>query len=95
MNIACLDFEGVLVPEIWIGLAKRTGIDDLKATTRDISDYDKLMSHRLHIMRQHGLGIDDIQAAADALEPLAGAAEFLNGLRTEFQVAAYVESHTS
>lgn len=86
MNIACLDFEGVLVPEIWIGLAERTGIDDLKATTRDIPDYDQLMNHRLKIMRQRGIGFADIQAAADGLEPLAGAVAFLNGLRTEFQV---------
>ncbi len=87
MNIACLDFEGVLVPEIWIGLAQRTGIDELKVTTRDIPDYDELMTYRLGLMRQHDLRFSDIQAAADALEPLAGAAEFLNWLRTKFQVA--------
>jgi phosphoserine/homoserine phosphotransferase len=87
MNIACLDFEGVLVPEIWIGLAQRTGIEELKVTTRDIPDYDELMTYRLKLMQQHGLRFDDIQAAADALEPLAGAADFLTWLRTEFQVA--------
>jgi phosphoserine/homoserine phosphotransferase len=87
MNIACLDFEGVLVPEIWIGLAQRTGIDELKLTTRDIPDYDELMTYRLDLMRRHGLHFRDIQAAADALEPLPGAAEFIAWLRTKFQVA--------
>ncbi len=87
MNIACLDFEGVLVPEIWIGLAERTGIDALKVTTRDIPDYDELMTYRLGLMDEHGLRFTDIQAAADALEPLPGAAEFLHWLRGEFQVA--------
>lgn len=87
MNIACLDFEGVLVPEIWIGLAHRTGIEELKLTTRDIPDYDELMTHRLDLMQRHGLRFGDIQAAANALEPLAGAAEFLAWLRTTFQVA--------
>ena len=87
MNIACLDFEGVLVPEIWIGLAQRTGIEELKVTTRDIPDYDELMTYRLELMGQHDLRFRDIQAAADALEPLAGAAEFLTWLRTKFQVA--------
>ncbi len=87
MNIACLDFEGVLVPEIWIGLAERTGIDALKVTTRDIPDYDELMTYRLGLMDEHGLRFADIQAAADALEPLPGAAEFLHWLRGEFQVA--------
>lgn len=86
MNIACLDFEGVLVPEIWIGLATRTGIDELKVTTRDIPDYDELMRFRLDKMHHHGLGFADIQAAADALEPLPGAHDFLAWLRTEFQV---------
>jgi len=87
MNIACLDFEGVLVPEIWIGLAERTGIEDLKVTTRDIPDYDELMSYRLDLLQRHGLRLDDVQAAADALEPLAGAHEFLEWLRSQFQVA--------
>lgn len=87
MNVACLDFEGVLVPEIWVGLAERTGIEGLRATTRDIPDYDQLMRQRLQIMALHGLGIADIQAAANELEPLPGAAEFLAWLRTEFQVA--------
>lgn len=87
LNIACVDFEGVLVPEIWVGLAERTGIEALQATTRDIPDYDQLMRQRLELMTRHGLGLRDIQAAADALEPLPGAATFLAWLRTEFQVA--------
>lgn len=87
MDIVCLDFEGVLVPEIWIGLARRTGIEELKVTTRDIPDYDELMTYRLELMRRHELGFSDIQAAAEALEPLDGAAEFLDWLRSEYQVA--------
>ncbi len=87
MNIACLDFEGVLVPEIWVGLAARTGIQALNATTREVPDYDQLMQQRLRLMADHGLRLRDIQAAADALEPLPGALEFLDWLRTEFQVA--------
>ena len=86
MKIACLDFEGVLVPEIWIGLAVRTGIDELRVTTRDIPDYDELMTYRLELMRWHNLRFADIQAAADALEPLPGAEAFLTWLCTEFQV---------
>jgi len=87
LNIACLDFEGVLVPEIWVGLAERTGIEALRATTREFPDYDQLMQQRLQIMASHGLGLRDIQAAADVLEPLPGAAAFLQWLRTEYQVA--------
>ena len=87
MNIACLDFEGVLIPEIWLGLAETTGIDELKVTTREISDYDELMRLRLDIMARNNLKFADIRAAADSLDPLPGAAEFLAWLRTEFQVA--------
>lgn len=87
LNIACLDFEGVLIPEIWVGLAERTGIEELRATTREVPDYDQLMRQRLGVMKAHGLGLKDIQAAADALEPLPGALDFLNWLRTEYQVA--------
>jgi phosphoserine / homoserine phosphotransferase len=87
MNIACLDFEGVLVPEIWVGLAERTGIEALLATTREIPDYDQLMKQRLRIMAEHHLSLKDIQAAADELQPLPGASEFLAWLRTEYQVA--------
>lgn len=87
MKIACLDFEGVLVPEIWISLAEQTGIDDLRLTTRDIPDYDELMGYRLNIMAKQGLGFNALTAAAAALAPLPGAAEFLNWLRGEYQVA--------
>jgi len=87
MNVACIDFEGVLVPEIWISLAERTGIDDLKLTTRDIPDYDELMGHRLGIMDKRGLRYKELLAAATDLEPLPGAADFLAWLRAEFQVA--------
>jgi phosphoserine / homoserine phosphotransferase len=87
MKVACIDFEGVLVPEIWVSLAERTSIDELKLTTRDIPNYDELMRHRLGIMAERGLGFKDIQAAANTLEPLPGAAEFLAWLRARFQVA--------
>lgn len=87
MNIACLDFEGVLIPEIWLGLAETSGIDELKVTTREISDYDELMRLRLDIMRRHGLKYADIRSAAERLEPLPGAKEFLQWLRSEYQVA--------
>lgn len=87
MHIACLDFEGVLVPEIWVGLAERTGVDALQATTRDIPDYDELMKMRLRIMDERGLKFADVLAAAESLEPLPGAREFLDWLRGEYQVA--------
>jgi len=86
MNIACLDLEGVLVPEVWIGLAEKTGISTLKATTRDIPIYDKLMQQRLRILEQHNLGIKDIQAVIEEMRPLEGALEFLTWLRERFQV---------
>ena len=87
MDIACLDLEGVLVPEIWIEMAKRTGIDELKATTRDIPDYDVLMQQRLAILQSRGLGLGDIQSVISAMTPLDGAEGFLDWLRTHFQVA--------
>lgn len=87
MHIACLDFEGVLVPEIWVGLAERTGVEELKATTREIPDYNELMTMRLRIMAERGLKFADILAAAESLEPLPDAREFLDWLRTEYQVA--------
>jgi phosphoserine/homoserine phosphotransferase len=87
MKIACLDFEGVLVPEIWVNLAHQTGIDELKVTTRDISDYDELMRYRLDVMQKHKLGYNELNAAAKGLKPLDGAAEFLNWLRQRCQVA--------
>ncbi len=86
MEIACLDLEGVLVPEIWIAFAEQTGIDALKATTRDIPDYDVLMSQRLEILREHGLGLPEIQQVIASLEPLDGAVEFVDWLRERFQV---------
>lgn len=87
MKVACLDFEGVLVPEIWISLAERTAIDELKLTTRDIPDYDELMRYRLRIMSEHGLGFNELVDAAAGLEPLPGAADFLAWLRSQYQVA--------
>ena len=86
MELACLDLEGVLIPEIWIAFAERTGIEALRATTRDIPDYDVLMKQRLRLLDQHGLKLDDIQAVIATLEPLPGAAEFLDWLRERFQV---------
>lgn len=87
MDIACLDLEGVLVPEIWIEMAERTGIDELRATTRDIPDYDVLMKQRLTLLDSHGLRLDDIQSVIGTMAPLKGAAEFLDWLRGHFQVA--------
>lgn len=86
MEIACLDLEGVLVPEIWIEFAKVTGIEELKATTRDIPDYDVLMKQRLRILEQHNLGLKEIQDVIATLKPLDGAVEFVNWLRERFQV---------
>ncbi|MEP5566652.1 MAG: bifunctional phosphoserine phosphatase/homoserine phosphotransferase ThrH [Halioglobus sp.] len=86
MELACLDLEGVLVPEIWIAFAEKTGIDELRATTRDIPDYNVLMKQRLGILDQHGLKIDDIQDVIATLEPLPGAIDFVNWLRERFQV---------
>lgn len=86
MEIACLDLEGVLVPEIWIEFAEATGIEELKATTRDIPDYDVLMRQRLRILDQHGLTLAQIQATIATLKPLAGAIEFVDWLRERFQV---------
>jgi len=86
MEMACLDLEGVLVPEIWINVAERTGIEALKATTRDIPDYDVLMKQRLALLDQHQLCLQDIQAVIDDLGPLPGAREFIDWLRERFQV---------
>ena len=82
----CLDLEGVLIPEIWIGVAERTGVESLKATTRDIPDYDQLMKQRLRIMDTHKLGISDVKEVIRSLEPLDGAISFLENLRKDFQV---------
>lgn len=86
MEIACLDLEGVLVPEIWIEFANVTGIDALKATTRDIPDYDVLMKQRLRILDEHKLGLNEIQEVIATLKPLEGAPEFVDWLRERFQV---------
>ena len=86
MELVCLDLEGVLVPEIWINFAKRTGIKELEATTRDIPDYDVLMQQRLRILDEHGLKLADIQEVIATLKPLDGAIEFVNWLRERFQV---------
>jgi phosphoserine/homoserine phosphotransferase len=84
--VACLDLEGVLTPEIWISVAERTGIPELRRTTRDEPDYDKLMRFRIDLLERHGLGLADIQQVIAGLEPLDGAAEFLDWLRERFQV---------
>ncbi|MBN58792.1 MAG: bifunctional phosphoserine phosphatase/homoserine phosphotransferase ThrH [Thalassolituus sp.] len=86
MEIACLDLEGVLVPEIWIEFANKTGIEELKATTRDIPDYDVLMKQRLALLDQHGFKLQDIQEVIATLKPLDGAREFVDWLRERFQV---------
>jgi phosphoserine/homoserine phosphotransferase len=86
MELACLDLEGVLVPEIWIAFAERTGIDELRATTRDIPDYDVLMKQRLGLLEQHNLKIGDIQEVIATLSPLPGALDFVDWLRERFQV---------
>ena len=86
MEIACLDLEGVLVPEIWIEFAKVTGIEELKATTRDIPDYDVLMKQRIRILEEHKLGLKQIQDVITTLKPLDGAVEFVDWLRERFQV---------
>ena len=86
MEIVCLDLEGVLVPEIWINFAKRTGIKELEATTRDIPDYDVLMKQRLRILDEHKLGLNDIQAVIAEMGPLPGAPEFVEWVREHFQL---------
>lgn len=86
MLIACLDLEGVLVPEIWINVAAHTGIDALRATTRDVPDYDQLMRQRLRILREHGLRLADIQTVIAGMGPLPGAHDFLGRLRSRSQV---------
>lgn len=86
MNIVCLDLEGVLVPEIWIAFAKASGIPELKRTTRDEPDYDKLMNWRLGILKEHGLGLKEIQETIAKIDPIPGAKEFLDELRELTQV---------
>jgi|TARA_A100001391_G_scaffold196627_1_gene175534 phosphoserine / homoserine phosphotransferase len=86
VELLCLDLEGVLIPEIWINFAERTGIEELRATTRDIPDYDELMRMRLGLLDQHGYGLPDIQAVIDTLEPLDGARAFVDWAREHFQL---------
>ena len=86
MFITCLDLEGVLVPEIWIAFSEATGIPELKKTTRDEPDYDKLMNYRIGILKEHGLGLKEIQETIAGIEPLEGAKEFLDKLRAQGQV---------
>jgi phosphoserine/homoserine phosphotransferase len=86
MELACLDLEGVLIPEIWIDFAEKTGIDELKATTRDIPDYDVLMKQRLALLAQHRLGLPDIQEVIATMAPLPGAKDFVNWLKERFQL---------
>ena len=86
MEIACLDLEGVLIPEIWIAFAEKTGIEGFNRTTRDEPNYDILMNYRLSLLREHNLGINEIQAVIATLEPLQGAVEFVDWLRERFQV---------
>ena len=86
MEIACLDLEGVLIPEIWIAFAEKTGIEAFKKTTRDEPNYDILMNYRLDLLRKNNLGLNEIQSVIATLEPLDGAIEFVNWLRERFQV---------
>jgi phosphoserine/homoserine phosphotransferase len=86
MNLVCLDLEGVLVPEVWINFAEKTGIKELRLTTRDIPDYDQLMRGRLRILSEHRLGLREIQDVINTMEPLPGARDFLDELRRDFQV---------
>jgi len=94
MNIVCLDLEGVLVPEIWINVAQKTGIEALRLTTRDISDYDILMKGRLEILRKHKLSLADIQDVIATIRPLDGALEFLAELRSQTQVIILSDTFT-
>ena len=81
MNVVCLDMEGVLVPEIWIAFSEATGIPELKRTTRDEPDYDKLMKYRINLLKEHGLGLKQIQDTIATIDPMPGAREFLDELR--------------
>ena len=86
MEVVCFDLEGVFVPEIWISVARATGIKELELTTRDVADYDELMAHRLRVLDRHQLGIADIQGVIAGIKPLPGAGEFLAWARSQFQV---------
>jgi phosphoserine/homoserine phosphotransferase len=91
--VACLDLEGVLIPEVWIGVAETTGIPELRRTTRDEPDYDKLMRERLALLDRHKLGLKDIQAVIDTLNPMEGALDFLNRLRERYQVVILSDTY--
>ena len=94
MYMTCLDLEGVLVPEIWIAFVEETGIPELKKTTRDEPDYDKLMKYRLAILKEHGLGLKEIQATIEKIDPMPGAKEFLDELRSFTQVVIISDTFT-
>lgn len=94
MNVVCLDLEGVLVPEIWIAFAEATNIPELKKTTRDELDYDKLMNYRLGILKEHGLGLKEIQDVIATIDPMPGAKEFLDELRELTQVIIISDTFT-
>ena len=94
MYITCLDLEGVLVPEIWIAFAKATGIEELKKTTRDEPDYNKLMQYRIAILKEHGLGLREIQDVIATIDPMPGAKEFLDKLRSVCQVIIISDTFT-
>ena len=94
LNIVCLDLEGVLVPEIWIAFSEASGIPELRRTTRDEPDYDKLMRWRLGILREHGLGLKDIQATIAKIDPMPGAKEFLDALRERTQAVILSDTFT-
>ena len=94
MNIVCLDLEGVLVPEIWIAFAEASGIPELKRTTRDEPDYDKLMKYRIAILKEHGLGLKEIQETIAKIDPMTGAKEFLDALRKETQAIILSDTFT-
>ena len=94
LNIVCLDLEGVLVPEIWIAFSEASGIPELRRTTRDEPDYDKLMRWRLGILREHGMGLKDIQRVIGTIDPLPGAREFLDALRARTQAVILSDTFT-
>ena len=94
LNVVCLDLEGVLVPEIWIAFAEASGIPELKRTTRDEPDYDKLMKWRLEILKQHGLGLKEIQETIAKIDPMPGAKEFLDKLRAKTQAIIISDTFT-
>ncbi len=94
MKIVCLDLEGVLVPEIWIAFSEASGIPELRRTTRDEPDYHKLMNFRLNILKEHGLGLKEIQATIEKIDPMPGAREFLDALRAETQVLILSDTFT-